>query len=167
MSILRGGRRSRLAFIVAFVLLAAIVVSLSQAQVNHSPNATLRKKMTLVVDRTLKDGVHAQLPPHISTLLGLTKEHECPVVQGVFRNGTQVQGFDVSTANNNDVIIFVAHEPANDQTLYLTSRDGALRKVVFVEQGVGRVEKITADSRKAFEKERQFWLDRLAPSSAP
>jgi hypothetical protein len=152
---------------VAFVVVAAIVVSLAEAQGNHSPSATLRKRMALVVDRTLRDGVYAQLPPHISTLLGLTKEQACPVVQGVFRDGTQVQGFDVSTANNNDVIIFVVHEATNDQALYLTSRDGALRKVVFVEQGVGRVEKITADSRKAFEKGRQFWLDRLAPLSAP
>jgi len=32
---------------------------------------------------------------------------------------------------------------------------------------VGRVQKITSEDRKAFEKEKQFWLDRLAPVGVP
>jgi hypothetical protein len=59
------------------------------------------------------------------------------------------------------------NETTNDQTLYLTSAEGALRKVVTVEDGVGRIQKITTEDRKAFEKEKQFWLDRLAPVNAP
>jgi len=88
-------------------------------------------------------------------------------MQGVVRTGKVVQGFDVSTANKNDVVLFIGNETINDQTLYLTSREGVLRKVVRVEEGVGRVRKITGEDRKAFEKERQFWLDRLAPVGAP
>jgi hypothetical protein len=121
--------------------------------------------MAQAVEKTLREGLHAKLPPHISTLLGLSKEEECPVMQGVVRTGKVVQGFDVSTANKNDVVLFMADEATNDQTLYLTSKQGVLRKVVVVEQGVGQVQKITGENRKAFENERQYWLDRLAPLS--
>jgi hypothetical protein len=75
-----------------------------------------------------------------------------------------VQGFDVSTTNQNDIVLFVVNEAANDQTLYLTSPEGRLRKVVSVK--VGDVARITDEDKKAFAKEKQFWLDRLAPVSA-
>src|SRR5437016_14490792 len=48
-----------------------------------------------------------KLPPHLSTLLGLSQEQECPVRQGVVRTGKVVQGFDVSTSNKNDVVLFI------------------------------------------------------------
>lgn len=71
-----------------------------------------------------------------------------------------VQGIDVSIAAKNDVVLFVVDETANDQTLYLTSAQGRLRKVVSVKAGVGAVSPITDKDRKAFEKEKQFWVDR-------
>jgi len=123
--------------------------------------------MVRAVDKTLQEGLHAKLPPHLSTLLGLSNEKECLVMQGVVRTGKLVQGFDVPTTNKNDVVLFVANETANNQTLYLTSKEGALRKVVTVEEGVGQVRKITSEDRKAFEKEKQFWFDRLAPVAPP
>ena len=123
--------------------------------------------MVQAVDKTLQEGLHAKLPPHLSTLLGLSREQECLVRQGVVRTGKVVQGFDVSTATKNDVVLFVVNETTNDQTLYLTSTEGALRRVVTVEAGAGRVQRVTPEDRKAFEKEKQFWLDRLAPVSAP
>jgi hypothetical protein len=123
--------------------------------------------MVRAVDKTLQEGLHAKLPPHLSTLLGLSNEKECLVMQGVVRTGKLVQGFDVSTTNKNDVVLFVANETTNNQTLYLTSKEGALRKVVTVEGGVGQVRKITSEDRKAFEKEKQFWFDRLAPVAPP
>src|SRR5882762_2710995 len=86
-----------------------------------------------------------------------------PVMQGVVRTGQVVQGFDVSMANKNDVVLFVVNETTNDQTLYLTSAEGTLRRMVSVEAGVGKVRRITNQDRKAFEKEKQFWLDRLSP----
>ena len=70
-------------------------------------------------------------------------------------------------SNKNDVVLFIVNETTNSQTLYLTSQQGVLRKVVSVEEGVGRVQKVTGEARKAFEKEKQFWLDRLAPVGAP
>jgi hypothetical protein len=123
--------------------------------------------MARAVGKTLQEGLHAKLPPHLSTLLGLSQEEECQVMQGVVRTGKVVQGFDVSTANKNDVVLFVVNETTNVQTLYLTSKEGVLRKVVTVDEGVGQVQKITGQDRKAFEKQKQFWLDRLAPVGAP
>ncbi len=162
-----GERSSR--FTVAVVLLLAVVMfaSASQAQVGPSPSPQARKRMVRAVDKTLQEGLHAKLPPHLSTLLGLSKEEECNVMQGVVRTGKVVQGFDVSTANKNDVVLFVVNETTNGQILYLTSKEGMLRKVVIVEEGVGQVQKITGKDRKAFEKEKVFWLDRLAPVGAP
>jgi len=87
-------------------------------------------------------------------------------MQNVVRTGTVVQGFDVSVADKNDIVLFVVDETANDQTLYLTSPAGTLRKLVSVKAGVGAESRITDKDKKAFEKEKQFWVDRLAPARA-
>lgn len=158
---------SRFAVAVVFLLTVLMFVLVTRAQVKTSSTPQARKRMVSVVDKTLQQGLHAKLPPHLSTLLGLSKEEECPVMQAVVRSGKAVQGFDVSTANPNDVVLFVVNETTNDQTLYLTSKEGVLRKVVTVREGVGQVQKITGEDRKAFEKEKQFWLDRLSPVSVP
>ncbi|MGB8323027.1 MAG: hypothetical protein WCE52_08705 [Candidatus Acidiferrum sp.] len=157
---------NRFAVAVGFLLTLVMFVPATRAQVGPSSSSLARKRMARAVDRTLQEGLHAKLPPHISTLLGLSREVECPVLQGVVRTGKVVQGFDVSRANKNDVVLFVANETTNDQTLYLTSKEAVLRKVVVVAAGEGRVKKISGEDRKAFEKEKQFWLDRLAPLDA-
>jgi len=161
-----GSGSSRFALALAFLLTVVMFVSATAAQVGPSPSLQTRKRMIRAVDKTLQEGLSAKLPPHLSTLLGLSNEEECPVMQGVVRGGKVVQGFDVSKANKDDVVLFVVNEVTNNQTLYLTSKEGVLRKVVFVEKGVGRVQKITGEDRKAFEKEKQFWLDQLAPVGA-
>jgi hypothetical protein len=155
---------SRVAVAVVFIL--PVVILLSAGQARPAPRSRAQKRMVQAVDRTLREGVHAQLPPHLSTLLGIAVEKECPVMQGVVRTGKVVQGFDVSTANKNDVVLFVVDETTNDQALYLTSAAGTLRKVVLVKGGVGEVRRISDQDKKAFEKEKQFWLDRLAPVRA-
>jgi hypothetical protein len=125
-----------------------------------------QKRMVRAVDRTLREGLHAQLPPHLSTLLGMSEEKESPVMQSLVRSEKVVRGFDVSVANKNDVVLFVVNETARDQILYLTSREGALRRVVSVKRGVGGVLPVNGEDRKEFEKEKRFWLDRLAPAGA-
>lgn len=87
-------------------------------------------------------------------------------MQNLVRTKAVVQGFDVSVANKDDVVLFVVNESTKDQTLYLTSRAAVLRRVVAVKEGVGRVQKITVGDRKAFAMEKQFWLDRLDPVGA-
>ena len=165
MSRSHGNGSNRLA--VAVILLTAMFVQATRGQVRDSAGPQTRKRMVQAVDKTLQEGLHAKLPPHLSTLLGLSQEKECLVMQGVVRTGKVVQGFDVSTANKNDVVLFVVNETTNDQTLYLTSKEGVLRKVVTVEEGVGRVQEVSGEDRKGFEKEKQFWLDRLAPVGGP
>ena len=149
---------------VAFIL--SLVIVASGARARPSPDPQAQNRMARAVDRVLREGLHAQLPPHLSTLLGLTAEKECSVTQSLARTEESVQGFDVSTLNKDDVVIFVVNETTKDQTLYLTSAEGALRRVVSVKGGFGGVTRISAENRKAFEKEKQFWLNRLAPAGA-
>src|SRR2546430_4274552 len=52
---------------------------ISWAQVKPLPTPQARKRMVQAVDKTLQEGPHAKLPPHLSTLLGLSQEQECPV----------------------------------------------------------------------------------------
>lgn len=132
-------------------------------QSRPSPGSQLKARFAVAVDRTFQRGLQAKLPPHISTLLGLANGQECPVKQGVQRSGTIVRGIDVSVADQNDVVLFVVEESANDQTLYLTSAEGKLRRVVSVKEGAGRISRITDQHRKAFAKEKQFWVEQLAP----
>jgi len=150
--------------LLAILILAVVILPAAVGQTQHSPGAPAQGRFARATDTTSREGVPAKLPPHISTLLGLSKEEECPVKQNVVRTGTVVRGFDVSVANKNDVVLFVVDETANDQTLYLTSPAGALRKLVSVQAGVGAEARITDKEKKAFEKEKQFWTDRLAPA---
>ena len=158
-------RRSR-GLVVVAVLVLSVGIMPATGQARPSSGARGRRRMALAADKTFREGAQGKLPPHISTLLGLSQEEECPVMQGVVRTGSVVQGFDVSVANQKDIVLFVVNEAAKDQTLYLTSPEGTLRKVVAVKAGVGDVARITEDDRKAFAKEKQFWLDRLAPVRA-
>lgn len=149
---------------VVFTLLVQSLAAWGEAPPSPRPRAQ-KKRLAVAADKTFREGVHGKLPPHLSTLLGISAaETECPVMQSVERAGTVVRGFDVSVANKNDIVLFVVEETANDQMLYLSSPDGILRKVVSVTAGVGRVVRITDTTKKAFEKEKQFWLNRLSPS---
>jgi hypothetical protein len=155
----------RVALIVVFIWVG-LTFEAAAAQERPASGAHAQVRMTRAVDTTFRKGIHAHLPPHISTLLGLSMEQECPVVQSVVRTGQTVQGFDVSTVNKNDVVIFVVDETSNDQTLYLSSANGRLRRVVAIQGGVGKVRPVSEQERKAFAEQRRFWLDRLAPVQA-
>lgn len=145
-------RRPLIALLLLFLTLLSAV---AQAQ---------QKRFAQAVDLTARQGLQAKLPPHLATLLGLAQEQECPVMQGVERSGKIVQGIDVSIADKNDVVLFVVDETANDQTLYLTSSQGKLRRIVSVRAGQGAVARITVADRKVFEQQKQFWIDRLLPA---
>lgn len=86
-------------------------------------------------------------------------------MQGVLRSGSVVQGIDVSVTNKSDIVLFVVDEGSGDQTFYLTSPEGALKRVVSVKAGVGNAVRLTPELRKAFDKEKQFWIGRLLPST--
>ena len=133
----------------------------------HRTSSNGPSRLAQAAEITSSKGFSASLPPHISTLLRLTTERESPVKQNAIRNGSVVQGFDVSVANKNDIILFVVDESSHDQTLYLTSPDGTLHRVVQVKSGVGSEIRITDKEKKAFTEEMKFWLDRLVPATKP
>lgn len=153
-------------FVQAAMLLSALSLP-ATGQSKHGAGSNPQHGLAQAVERVLREGKNANLPPHLATLLGLSQESEFPVSQGVLRTGKTVQGFDVSIADHNDIVLFVVDETANNQSLYLTSTQGRLRKMVSVTNGVGRVAKITDDDKRSFEREKEFWLARLAPPRAP
>jgi len=150
----------------AVLTLVAGVLTAAVGQAQQAPRSHAQGRLALAADTTFRTGVHAKLPPHLSTLLGFSREEECPVMQNVVRTGNLVQGFDVSAANKQSIVLFVVDEATNDQNLYLTSVEGTLLKVVSVKAGVGDAVRISDKDRAAFNKEKKFWLDRLAPSGA-
>jgi hypothetical protein len=149
------------------ILIVAVGIAPAAAgQAQPPPRSHAQGSLARAADATFRDGQEATLPPHISTLLGVSKEQELPVKQHVVRTGNLVQGFDVSVTNKSDIVLFVVDETTHDQNLYLTSPAGTLRKVVSVTAGIGQVVRIADKEQKAFEKETQFWTDRLVPSAA-
>jgi hypothetical protein len=115
------------------------------------------------IQRALDEGHDAVLPPHISHLLGISpQEHEVAIKQFV-EMGEPIRGFEVSTAEHNNVVLFVESRAQKQSTFYLTSRRGTLRKVLAVIEGVGYARIPSKEDRQAFEKEKQYWADRLKP----
>lgn len=83
------------------------------------------------------------------------------MLQGVLRSSEMIQGIDVTEKNHNDIVIFVVEAASNDQTLYLTSPAGALRRMLSVKQGTGYVVKPTKADVELFQKEKRMWEERL------
>jgi hypothetical protein len=123
-------------------------------------------ELAAVAQTAVQGGLHAELPPHISTLLGLTHEQKCDVRQGVLRTTGTVQGIDVLENNHADIVIFTVDIASKDQTFYLTSPDGKLRKVLNVRQGMGEVGSPTQADLEAFRKEKKMWEEKLATHPA-
>lgn len=153
--------------ILAIVLVSSALFPAFADQAQHPARPHTQSRLAEAAEVTLSKGFSAKLPPHISTLLRITNEQECPVKQSVTRSGSLVQGLDVSVANKNDIILFTVDEGASDQTLYLASPDGALRRVVQVKSGIGSEIRLTDKERHAFEKEKQYWIDRLVLNGKP
>lgn len=134
---------------------------------SRKPVAQPNAELAAAAETAVQLGFQGSLPPHISTLLGLTREQTCAVRQGVLRSNGKIQGIDVSEKNHNDIVIFIADETSRDQTFYLTSRSGALRRLLTVKQGIGYVVKPTKADVEAFQKEKKMWKERLAAVPAP
>jgi hypothetical protein len=133
---------------------------------SHKPAAHSRPELEAAAQTTVEKGLHGELPPHISTLLGLTNEQKCAVLQGVLRSTQEIQGIDVLEQNHQDIVLFVVDTSTNDQTFYLTSPTGALRRVLVVRQGTGQVVKPGKADVEAFDKEKKMWEERLAVQTA-
>ena len=110
----------------------------------------------------LQSGFDAELPPHVSTLLGLTRDEKCAVKQGLLRAPEMIQGFEVSEKDHNDIVIFMVDATTKDQTFYLTSPTGQLRRLLTVRQGQGQVMRPTKADLETFEEQKKLWKERLA-----
>lgn len=153
---------SGLVRVVAFLL--PVVTFLAAGQAPSAPGFGARERIARAADRVLMAGLQAKIPPHVSEMLGISGDgKECLVSQRFERNGQVVRGFEVSLTDKNNIVLFVADEAANEQTYYLTSGLGGLRRVLAVRAGTGHVLRVTGKERAAFEKELQFWLDRIVP----
>ena len=150
-----------------FTLLAGFAATFVHAAFLPSPriDAHPQPELAAAAHLAAERGLPAELPPHISTLLGLTSEEKCSVMQGVLRSSDKIQGFEVTVKNHNDIIIFVVDESTKDQTFFLTSPSGALRRVLSVKQGIGFVVRPTNADIEAFQKEKKMWEKRLTPQA--
>ena len=152
-----GARRAR----VYGLLLATLACSLA-TEAQNLPTKN-QQRLAAVIDRTVRQGKEAVLPPHISVLLGISLEEvEVPVKQFV-QMKELVRGIDVCDLQRDDVVMFVEDRAKKESTFYLTSPNGGLRKVLSVRQGTGYNRAPTPADRKAFDTEKRFWLDSLAP----
>lgn len=155
---------SSLVRVVAFLLTVATFLVAGQAP--SASGSGTRQRIARAADTVLTEGLQAKIPPHVSDMLGISShQKECEVSQRFERNGKLVRGFDVSRADKSNIVFFVVDEATNEQTFYLTSGRGTLRRVLAVREGTGHVLPVTAKEKAAFEKELQFWLDRIVPRS--
>ena len=153
---------SGLVRVVAFLL--ALVTGLTAGQTKSAPGFAAEERIARAADIVLVTGFQAKIPPHVSEMLGISADQkECLVSQRFERNGKVVRGFNVSTADKDNIVLFVTDEGANEQTYYLTSGRGGLRRVVAVKRGTGNVLRVTDKEKAAFNRELQFWLDRIVP----
>ncbi len=145
-------------------LLLPVVICLATGQARSAPGSGAHERVERSADVVLAAGLEANIPPHVSEMLGISAgPTECLVSQRFERDGKLVRGFNVSLTNKDNIVLFVTDEAANEQTYYLTSRLGGLRRVVAVREGVGHVWPVTGKQMAAFNKELQFWLDRIFP----
>jgi len=155
---------SRLVRVVTFLLMVATFFAAGQAP--STSGSGTRDRIARAADTVLTAGLQAKIPPHVSDMLGISLDrNECPVSQRFERNGKVVRGFNVSLADKNNIVLFVTDEAANEQTYYLTSSEGELRRVVAVRGGTGHDLRVTSKEKAAFRKELQYWLDRIVPRS--
>jgi hypothetical protein len=145
------------------LLLMLLAVWGGRSPAQKAAGSKTTSPLASAIDRTLAEGHDAILPPHVSNLLGISPaEHEVPVKQFV-EMGEPIRGFEVSTAEHNNVVIFVEKRAQKQTTYYLMSKRGTLRKVLAVIKGTGYSRQPTKQDREAFEKEKQRWVDELAP----
>ena len=153
---------SGLVRVVAFLL--PVVTFLAAGQAPSAPGFGARERIARAADGVRMGGLQATIPPHVSEMLGISGDgKECLVSQRFERNGKVVRGFNVSVTDKNNIVLFVTNEAANEQTYYLTSGLGGLRRVVAVRGGTGHVLRVTGKQKAAFERELRFWLDQIVP----
>jgi hypothetical protein len=158
-------RSSGLVWVAALLLL--VVTGVSAGQARSASGFATGERIARAADRVLMAGLQAKIPPHVSQMLGISAdEKECLVSQRFERAGKLVRGFNVSITDKNNIVLFVTDEAANKQTYYLTSGTGKLRRVLSVTGGTGHILPLTSKEKSTFNRELQFWLDRILPGTS-
>jgi hypothetical protein len=113
-----------------------------------------------LIESVVRSGADAQLPAHLSVVLGVTAvERTTAVKQAVVRDGSAIRTFNVCTANHEDVVILTYDEQSRSTKAYLVSAKGALRKAVNYQAGAAANERSPADARSDFAYEIGFWTN--------
>jgi hypothetical protein len=73
----------------------------------------------------------------------------------MLRSPERLDGVDVTENNHHDMVIFIVDESSNKQTPYLTSPNGTLRRVLLVQQGVGRIARPSKADLDAFRNQKR------------
>ena len=68
--------KGRLVGLSTVLLLVLVTLPAANGQAQHSPKPHTPARLVRAAEKIFQDGAHAKLPPHISTLLGLSKEEE-------------------------------------------------------------------------------------------
>jgi hypothetical protein len=111
-----------------------------------------------LIESVVRSGADAQLPAHLSVVLGVTTvERTTAVKQAVVRDGSAIRTFNVCTANHEDVVILTYDEQSHSTKAYLVSAKGALRKAVNYQAGAAANERSSAEARSDFAHEIGFW----------
>jgi hypothetical protein len=113
-----------------------------------------------LVETTVRRGPDAQLPPHLSVVLGLSAlEQNTAVKQTVIRDGAAVRVFNVCSANHRDLVILTHNDQDQSTKAYLLSTGGRLRKAVFFRGSEPAELRSMAEARADFAAEQRFWMD--------
>jgi hypothetical protein len=123
----------------------------------------------VLTQQALTRGYQATLPPHVSTVLGLSKGESVPVRQLMSRAADKVHTYNVSVAHPRDVVLFLADEHAQSTVAYLLTSGGKLRKAVSYRAGGEPQELAASEARPGLAREMRYWCDHAAagPASPP
>lgn len=119
----------------------------------------------VLTQQALARGYDAKLPPNISLVLGLADKGESvPVRQLVGRVEQKVHTYNVSAANHDDLVLFLADEASQSFAAYRLTAGGKLRKAVTYQAGGQPQELMAEKARLGLARERRYWSDYAAGS---
>ena len=128
------------------------------------PVAAAPSWLDRLTDQALSAGADAQLPPHLTVVLGLAAdEQSTPVRQLVARVDHLVHTFNVSATDRRTVVIILADEQSHATTAYLVSKGGRLRKTVAYGPDQPTELLSAPQAQAGFARERRYWSERAPP----
>lgn len=121
-----------------------------------------------LTQQALSSGFLTRLPPAVSVALGLAKaEQGTDVRQLITKAGHQVRTFNVSVANQNDLVVFNVDARTGATVAYLVGADATLRKAVSYQAGGEAHEVAAEEARAGLAREAHFWAARARHGAAP